>query len=147
MAIATAAKQIIVDGQSVAVAGGQENISAVQNAYLEWVANEKDASVIARTEHAYMPMLLTAEHVAKTYDISREQQDAYAAQSQARTAAAQEAGRFDAEIVPITAIRAMKNKETGEVTHEETTLSKDEGTDLERPPKHSPALSRSSKAD
>lgn len=127
MAIATAAKQIIVDGQAIAVAGGQDNISAVQNAYFKWVMDEKDQNAIAHAEHAYMPMLLTAEHVAKTYDITREQQDVYAAESQARTAAAQEAGRFDDEIVPIDAIRAVKNKETGEVTHEETTFSKDEG--------------------
>jgi acetyl-CoA C-acetyltransferase/acetyl-CoA acyltransferase len=127
MAIATAAKQIIVDGQSVAVAGGQDNISAVQNAYFKWVMDEKDENAVAHAEHIYMPMLLTAEHVAKTYKITREQQDIYAAESQARTAAAQQAGRFDEEIVPIATTRAVKNKETGDVTYEATTLSKDEG--------------------
>ncbi|MGI9407299.1 MAG: acetyl-CoA C-acyltransferase, partial [Hyphomicrobiaceae bacterium] len=127
MAIAMAARQIVVEGQDVVVAGGQDNISAVQNQYFQWVTDEKDPAAIAHAEHAYMPMLLTAEHVAKTYDISREQQDAYAAESQTRTAAGQGAGRFDDEIVPITATRAVKNKETGEVTHEEVTLSKDEG--------------------
>ena len=65
MAIATAAKQIIVDGQNVAVAGGQENISALQNAYLRWAGDEKDPNVIAQAEHAYMPMLMTAENVAQ----------------------------------------------------------------------------------
>ena len=91
MAIATAAKQVIVDGQNVAVAGGQENISALQNAYLKWAGDEKDPNVIAQSEHAYMPMLKTAEVVAQRYGITREAQDAYSAESQARTAAAQQA--------------------------------------------------------
>ena len=127
MAIATAAKQIIVDGQNVAVAGGQENISALQNAYLKWAGDEKDPNVIAQSEHAYMPMLMTAENVARTYRISREVQDEYAALSQVRTAHAQAAGAFDEELVAITAIKRVKNRETGEETLEEVTLSKDEG--------------------
>lgn len=127
MAIATAAKQIIVDGQNVAVAGGQENISALQNAYLQWAGDEKDPNVIAQSEHAYMPMLMTAENVARTYGVSREVQDEYAALSQGRTARAQAAGAFEDEIVPITAIKRVKNRETGEETVEEVTLSKDEG--------------------
>jgi len=127
MAIATAAKQVIVDSQNVAVAGGQENISALQNAYLKWAGDEKDPNVIARSEHAYMPMLMTAENVARTYGISRDAQDEYAALSQERTAHAQAAGAFEDEIVPITAIKRVKNRETGEETQEEVTLSKDEG--------------------
>ena len=127
MAIATAAKQIIVDGQNVAVAGGQENISALQNAYLKWAGDEKDPNVIARSEHAYMPMLMTAENVARTYEISRDAQDEYAALSQERAAHAQAAGAFNDEIVPITAIKRVKNHETLEETLEEVTLSKDEG--------------------
>ncbi|WP_114964039.1 acetyl-CoA C-acyltransferase [Tritonibacter mobilis] len=127
MAIATAAKQVIVDGQNVAVAGGQENISALQNAYLKWAGDEKDPNVIAQSEHAYMPMLMTAENVARTYGISRDAQDEYAALSQERTAHAQAAGAFEDEIVPITAIKRVKNRETGEETLEEVTLSKDEG--------------------
>ena len=127
MAIATAAKQIIVDGQNVAVAGGQENISALQNAYLKWAGDEKDPNVIAQSEHAYMPMLMTAENVARTYKISRDAQDEYAVLSQDRTARAQAAGAFDDEIVPITAIKRVKNRETGEESLEEVTLSKDEG--------------------
>lgn len=127
MAIATAAKQIIVDGQNVAVAGGQENISILQNAYLKWAGDEKDPNVIAQSEHAYMPMLMTAENVAQVYGISRDAQDEYAALSQGRTARAQAAGAFDDEIVPITAIKRVKNRETGEETLEEVTLSKDEG--------------------
>ena len=127
MSIATAAKQVIVDSQNVAVAGGQENISALQNAYLKWAGDEKDPNVIARSEHAYMPMLMTAENVARTYGISRDAQDEYAALSQERTAHAQAAGAFEDEIVPITAIKRVKNRETGEETQEEVTLSKDEG--------------------
>ena len=127
MAIATAAKQVIVDGQNVAVAGGQENISALQNAYLKWAGDEKDPNVIAQSEHAYMPMLMTAENVTRAYGISREAQDEYAALSQARTARAQAAGAFDDEIAPITAIKRVKNRESGEETLEEVTLSKDEG--------------------
>jgi len=127
MAIATSAKQIIVDGQNVAVAGGQENISALQNAYLKWAGDEKDPNVIAQSEHAYMPMLMTAENVARTYGISRDAQDEYAALSQERTAHAQAAGAFEDEIVPVTAIKRVKNRETGEETQEEVTLSKDEG--------------------
>jgi len=127
MAIATAAKQIIVDGQDIVVAGGQENISAVQNTYLKWVGDEQDPNVIARAEHAYMPMLMTAENVARVYGISREAQDEYATSSQMRTAKAQASGAFDEEVVPITATKRVKNRETGDVTFEEVTLSKDEG--------------------
>lgn len=127
MAIATAAKQIIVDGMSVCVAGGQENISAVQNRYFEWAKAEEDPNVIARAENAYMPMLLTAEHVARKYGVSREAQDQYALLSQQRTAAAQAAGKFDDEIVPIIALQAIVNKETKAVSYQEVTLSRDEG--------------------
>jgi len=109
MAIGMAAKQILVDGQRIAVAGGQDNISAVQNAYMKWVADERDDAVTAQVEHAYMPMLKTAEHVANTYNISREAQDEYAESSQKRTANAQEAGLFDDEIVPITATKIIRD--------------------------------------
>ena len=121
MAIATAAKQIIVDGMDVVVAGGQDNISALQNRYLSWVGEEVDANVVAHAEHAYMPMLLTAENVVNTYGITREDQDEYALQSQMRTAAGQQAGAFDDEIVPITAMRAIKDKESGEISYREET--------------------------
>ena len=127
MAIAIAARQIIVEGMDVVVAGGQDNISAVQNRYFPWVGEEADDNVITHAEHAYMPMLLTAENVVNTYGISREVQDEYALQSQMRTAAAQEAGAFDDEIVPIDATRAIKDKETGEISYRDETLSKDEG--------------------
>ena len=127
MAIAIAARQIIVDGMDTVVAGGQDNISAIQNQYLQWAGDEKDLDVIEKAKHAYMPMLLTAENVVSKFDVSREAQDEYALQSQMRTAAAQEAGRFDDEIVPIDATRIVKDRETGEVSYQETALCKDEG--------------------
>ena len=127
MAIATAAKQVMVDGMDVVVAGGQENITAVQNAYMKWAAAEADPAVIARAANAYMPMLQTAEFVAKKYNISREAQDQYSLQSQQRTAAAQQAGLLDAEIVPITTQMAVADKATGEISYKEVTLSRDEG--------------------
>jgi len=110
MAIATAAKQIIVDGMDVVVAGGQDNISAVQAQYFPWVIEQADANVTLHAEHAYMPMLQTAEFVVEKFGISREAQDEYAMQSQMRTAAGQESGAFDDEIVPITATRAIKDR-------------------------------------
>lgn len=127
MAISMAAKQIIVDGYSCVVAGGQDNISAVQMGYAKWAAETFDDNVIRANQHAYMPMLETAEYVAKKYGISREVQDQYAFESQMRTAAAQKAGKFDDEIVAITTTKAVMNKETKEVSYEEVTLSKDEG--------------------
>ena len=127
MAIAIAAKQIIVDGMRVVVAGGQENISAVQNRYFEWIQAETDANVITRAQHAYMPMLQTAEFVARKYGISREAQDHYALQSQRRTALAQEQGRFDTEIVPIAVEMLVTDRETKQVSTRSLTFSRDEG--------------------
>ena len=127
MAIAIAAKQVIVDGMQAVVGGGQENISALNTPFIEWVGREKDPDVIAQSAHAYMAMLDTAELVAVRYRISREAQDEYALSSQQRTAAAQAAGRFDAEIVPITAQQAIIDKATGTVSYREATLSRDEG--------------------
>ena len=127
VAIATAAKQIAIDGMDIVVAGGQDNISAVQARYLEWLAAERDPNVTKHARHAYMPMLQTAEFVAHKYAISREAQDAYALQSQQRTARAQAEGRLAAEIVPITATMAITDKETKAVSYREVTLSKDEG--------------------
>lgn len=127
MAIAAGAKQIMVDGTGIVVAGGQDNISEIQQPYFEWAAKAKDDNVIKHEKHAYMPMLFTAENVAKKYNISREAQDEYAFMSQQRTAAAQAAGKFDDEIVPMTTTKANFNKETKEITYSEVTLDKDEG--------------------
>ncbi len=127
MAVATAAKQVMVDGMDVVVAGGHENISAVQARYFQWASAETDPRVIARAEHAYMPMLQTAEVVARRYGVPREAQDAYALQSQQRTAQAQREGRLDAEIVPIDATMAVVDKETQAVSHREVRFARDEG--------------------
>ncbi len=127
MAIATAAKQIVVDGMQIVVAGGQENISAVQGPYFKWAQEAKDPNAVAAAEHIYMPMLQTSEFISKKYGISREAQDRYALLSQQRTAAAQAAGRLDAEIVPITAQMAVTDKDSGQVSYREVTLAKDEG--------------------
>ena len=127
MAIATGAKQIIVDGMEVVVAGGQDNISAVQNRYMEWVKQEEDCNVIARSPHAYMPMLQTAEFITNKFKISRDSQDVYALSSQERTARAQSEGRFDAEIVPIATSMSVVDKDTGQVTYKQVLFSKDEG--------------------
>ena len=127
MAIATAAKQILVDGMRVVAAGGQENISALNQPYAEWVACERDTALEARLPHAYMPMLQTAEFVAHKYGISREAQDEYALSSQRRTAAAQSAGRFDSEIVPMETTMAIVDRATGTVSYRSVTLAQDEG--------------------
>lgn len=127
MAIASAAKQVVVDKMPVVVAGGLESISLVQNQAFEWVGKTKDENVIRRSAHAYMPMLQTAETVAERYGVSRDEQDEYALQSQQRTAAAQQAGRLDEELAPMASTKVVANKETGEISQEEVLLEKDEG--------------------
>ncbi|UQO37844.1 acetyl-CoA C-acyltransferase [Burkholderia cepacia] len=127
MAIATAAKQIMCDGMQVVVAGGQENISAVQTRYTEWLRADQDPNLLAVQPTAYMSMLETAEFVSRKYGISREEQDQYALESQRRTAAAQAEGRFSAEIVPITSQMLVIDKSTGQTSRKEITLTQDEG--------------------
>jgi acetyl-CoA C-acetyltransferase len=124
MAVATAAKQIVMDGQDVAIAGGQESISTVQ---VPGGFIDNDEELIAMVPQAYMPMLQTAEVVGQRYGISRETCDEYAVQSQARTAAAQEAGRFDKEIVAVTRNMGVADKDTGAISLKEITLTRDEG--------------------
>ena len=126
MAIATAAKQIVMDGMPIVIGGGLESISLVQNDHRN-TYRAVDPNVVARSPHTYMPMLQTAEIVARRYGISREAQDAYSLQSQQRTAAAQVAGRFDDEIVPMPTIKLVTNKETGEQVTEDALLRQDEG--------------------
>lgn len=127
MAIAIAAKQIVVDGMQVAVGGGQENISALNVPFMEAVARDADESVKALSAHAYMPMLHTAEFVARKYAVARSVQDQYALESQHRTADAQVGGRFDAEIVSITAQMSVTDKSSGLTSRREVTLERDEG--------------------
>ena len=127
MAIATAAKQVMVDGMQVVVAGGQENITAEQKFYFDSVMAATDPQVVAHAPHAYMPMLQTAEFVARKYGISREAQDLYALESQRRTGLAQQQGRFDAEIVPFATQMAVADKATGVVSLRDVVLARDEG--------------------
>ncbi|MEZ5491277.1 MAG: acetyl-CoA C-acyltransferase [Gammaproteobacteria bacterium] len=126
MAIATAAKQIITDNMPIVVGGGLESISLVQNEHRNNYRTQ-DPNVIAQSEHAYMSMLETAEVVAARYKVSRDAQDEYALQSQQRTAAAQQAGKFADEIVPLTSQMILVNKETREQSIHDVTLDKDEG--------------------
>ncbi|MFI5798737.1 acetyl-CoA C-acyltransferase [Streptomyces sp. NPDC051677] len=126
MAIATAAKQITGDGMLVTVGGGVESISLVQTDHM----NRRRAADPWLVEHKpdiYMPMLHTAEIVAERYGVSRERQDGFALVSQQRTAAAQQAGRFDEEIVPLPSVKEVTDRETGEVRLEEVALTRDEG--------------------
>jgi acetyl-CoA C-acetyltransferase len=134
MAIGTAAKQIIDDGMQIAVGGGLESISLVQTKDMN-LTRARDPWIVEHMPAIYMTMLETAETVAERYGVPREKQDEYSVQSQARTAAAQQAGRFDDEIVPLPSVKLVQNRETSEITKEETLLERDEGnrpgTDME----------------
>jgi acetyl-CoA C-acetyltransferase len=127
MAIATAAKQIMVDGFSVVIAGGQDNITAVQGPYFDWAKRQHDEAVTALQPHAYMPMLETAEFVAEKYRVTRLQMDEYALESQRRTAAAQSAGKFDDEILALEVTQLVHDKATNTVSEEQKQFSVDEG--------------------
>lgn len=124
MAIGIAAKQIICDGHQIAIGGGVDSISMVQTAEMRYAV---DPTVLANHPNAYIQMIDTAEIVAKKYGVSREAMDEYAAESQTRTHAAQEAGKFDDEIVPMATTMKIQNKETGEISEMDVTLDKDQG--------------------
>ena len=126
MAIATAAKEVIVDGLDVAVGGGVESISLTQNEHINRYRG-RDPWLGEHLPALYMTMLETAEIVAERYGISREAQDAFSLRSQQRTAEAQAAGRYAAEIVPITATMLVTDKATGATGEREVTLAQDEG--------------------
>jgi acetyl-CoA C-acetyltransferase len=126
MAIATAAKQIITDGMQIAIGGGVESISLVQNDKINRF-RAADPWLVKNIPQIYMTMIETAEIVAEKYGVSREAQDAYALQSQQRTAKAQAEGRFEAEIAPTTTIMTITDKETGATSEKEVTLKLDEG--------------------
>ena len=126
MAIATAAKQIVCDGMEITIGGGIESISLVQNEKMN-VSRMVDKALVAKQPNIYMPMLQTAEVVAKRYNISREAQDIYALQSQQRTAAAQEAGRFADEIIETTTSMGVMDRETKAISFQDITLNKDQG--------------------
>jgi acetyl-CoA C-acetyltransferase len=124
-AIAMAAQRVIVDRVPVMAAGGVESISLVQN-HLN-TEHFTEEWLIARHPALWMSMIDTADTVAKRYKVPREKQDEYALQSQMRTAAAQQAGRFDAEIVPLPTVMDVADKATGQVSQKPVTLAKDEG--------------------
>jgi acetyl-CoA C-acetyltransferase len=126
MAVATAARQVVEDGMAVVVAGGVDSISLTQNQHFNNYRGESEA-VLARSPHMYMPMIETAEVVARRYHITREVQDQYALQSQQRVAAAYQAGRFDAEIVALASRKLVTDKATGETRAEDVLLQRDEG--------------------
>ena len=126
MAIATAAKQVIHDGMQVVVGGGLESISLVQTQHANQFRRQ-DPAIVDRVPGLYMSMLETAEIVADRYGVSRERQDAYALESQQRTAAAQAAGKFDDEIVPMQAVMKVTDRATGAVSDQAVTLARDEG--------------------
>ncbi len=126
MAIATAAKQITHDGMQITVAGGLESISLVQTPAMN-LDRAQDPWLREHRPDIYMSMLETAEIVAERYGVSRERQDAYALQSQQRTAAAQANGRFDAEIVPLESHMKTVDRATGAERHVAVTLDRDEG--------------------
>jgi acetyl-CoA C-acetyltransferase len=126
MAIAIAAKQIVADGMNVAVGGGLESISLVQNEHMNRY-RATDPWLVEHRPDIYMTMIETAETVAERYQITRERQDEYALRSQRRTAAAQAAGKFDAEIAPLPSRMKVADKATGAVSDKDVTLTKDEG--------------------
>ncbi|OJA21925.1 acetyl-CoA C-acyltransferase [Burkholderia ubonensis] len=123
--IALAAQRIIAGEGDVYVAGGVESISCVQNEMNRHMVHE--GWLVEHKPEIYWNMLQTAENVAKRYGISKERQDEYGVQSQLRAAAAQAAGRFDAEIVPITVRAGIADKATGRLFTKEVTVSADEG--------------------
>ena len=125
-AISTAAHRVTVDNVPVVLAGGLESISLVQNENQNGHRAQEDWLNDIKPE-LYLPMIDTAEVVAKRYGITREQQDEYGLQSQLRTAAGQQAGRFDDEIVPLTTTKLAFDKKTGDSWEEEVTLEQDEG--------------------
>jgi acetyl-CoA C-acetyltransferase len=126
MAISAAARQIVGEDMTVAVGGGVESCSLVQNEHMNWYRGS-DPWLDAHKPEIYYPMLKTAEILAERTHIGREPQDLMALQSHQRAAAAVAAGRYDTEIVPITVSKKVTNRETGEVTDEQITLRYDEG--------------------
>jgi len=132
-AIALAARSVIFDGVEIAVGGGGESISLVQNEHMN-MFHAVDPELKKVKGDVYMPMLDTAEVVSKRYNISREAQDEYSLESQRRTASAQQGGRFKEEIAPISTKMAVMDKATKEVSYKDITLSQDEGPRPETTP-------------
>jgi acetyl-CoA C-acetyltransferase len=114
------------DGMTVAIGGGVESISLVQNEHAN-TFRAQDPALVERMPQLYMTMLETAEIVSERYGVSREAQDEFALRSQQRTAAAQQAGRFDDEIVALPSTMLVTDRNTGETSRKAVTLTKDEG--------------------
>lgn len=141
MAIATAAKQIIVDRMDICVAGGVESITAIRN---NAGKPARDEELLKMHPDIFMPMIGTAEVVAKRYGISREAQDAYSLQSQQRTAAAQASGKLSDEIIAVSTVMDVKDRDSGEVSQQDVTIEMDDcnrpGTTLEGLAKLDPVM-------
>ena len=123
--IAMAAQRVMSGEGDIFAAGGVESISCVQNEMNKHMLNED--WILEHKPELYWPMLQTAEYVAQRYGISREQQDRYGVESQRRAAAARDAGRFDAEIVPMTTKMKVIDKESGAESIKDVTITRDEG--------------------
>ena len=138
-AISMAAQRVVADGVPVMVAGGLESISMVQNQNQnthhpveDWLGENKP--------EIYMSMIDTAKNVAKRYNVDRDSQDSYALESQMRTAAAQQAGRFDDEIVPLKSVKLVTKKATGQTHEKEVCIERDEGNRPDTAPEGLAAL-------
>src|SRR6202043_24443 len=118
--------EIMHDGMTIAVGGGVESISLVQNEHMNRF-RAQDPALVERIPALYMTMLETAEIVAERYGVSREIQDEYALRSQQRTAAAQQAGRFGDEIIPLPSVMLATDRASGETSKKTVVLEKDEG--------------------
>lgn len=134
-AIAAAAHQVVQEGQAVSVGGGVDSISLVQNDHMN-MYRYQDPRVLELKPAFYDSMIQTAETVARRYGVSRDVQDEYACASQQRTAAAQQAGKFDQEIIPVEAVKTVTDRESGEISQENIRLERDEcnrpGTTIEQ---------------
>lgn len=126
MAISIAAKQIIVDGMDIVIGGGSENVSALAPGYLEWAVRDKDPALVERVPGAYMPMIETAEYVARHYGISRQAQDDYALLAMQRAVAAQSRGVFAEEIAPLDVSQKIVDKHTDKISYKNYLFSEDE---------------------
>lgn len=126
MAIGMAAKQILVDGMDIVIGGGSENVSALTPSYLEWAIRDKDMDLVERVPSAYMPMIETAEYVARQYGISRQAQDEFSLQAMQRAVAAQARGVFAEEIAPMQVSQKLVDKQSGEISYKRFLFSEDE---------------------
>lgn len=126
MAIGMAAKQIMADGMDIVIGGGSENVSALTPSYLEWAIRDKDLDLVERVPTAYMPMIETAEYVARQYGISRQAQDEFSLQAMQRAVAAQARGVFAEEIAPLQVSQKLVDKQSGEISYKRFLFSEDE---------------------